>query len=163
METGENKSIFVVNPVIQKELGPENLKNITRLSKAIKNEAQKQGIETHVLLVGGSVKPEKQGKTHKDLDLILYSPQLATEMYSGGDSPKFDVFAAFVQDAVKNLNWEIEIEKPWFNEPESSGDGKVILLTEQTPIEVLPVRQDQISNSFEDYKKNETNPFVEIF
>ena len=163
METAENESMFVINPVIQKELGPENFKNIITLSKAIKTEAQKQQIETHLLLVGGNVRPEKQGKIHKDVDLVLYSPPFATEVYMGGDSPKFDAFAAFVQSAVKDLHWESETERPWFRDPEFCGDGKVVLHTGEKPIEVLPVRQDRISSSFENYQKNETNPSVVIF
>ena len=163
METIENGPMFTINPVIQKELGSENLKNIITLSKAIKTEAQKQQIETHVWLVGGNVRPEKQSKIHKDVDLVLYSPSLATEVYVGGDSPKFDVFAAFVQRVVRNLHWESEIKRPWFNDSESCGDGKVILHTGEKPIEVLPVRQDRFSNSFENYQKNETDPFVVIF
>lgn len=163
METTENEPMFVVNPVIQKELGPENFRNVITLSKAIKAEAQKQQIETHLLLVGGNVRPEKKGKIHKDVDLVLYSPLIATEVYIGGGSSKFGAFAAFVQSAVKDLHWEIEIERPWFRDPGFCGDGKVVLHTGEKPIEVLPVRQDQISNSFENYQNNETNPFVVIF
>jgi len=163
MEITENQPKPNIDSVIEKELGTENLENITKLGAAIKAETQKRQIETHLMLVGGTVKPEKRGQLHKDVDLVLYSPQLAPNYFSRGVCPKFDAFASFVCDVAQNLDWESEIEKPWFFDFETCGDGKVILHPSGKPIEVLPVRQDRITNSFEDYQKLETDPFWVLF
>jgi len=152
-----------INLIIQKELGIKNLENISRLGDIIKTESEKQQIESHLLLVGGMVKPEKRGKFHKDVDLVFYSPQLASETMPKDDCPKFDKFASFISDVAKQLDWKVEIEKPWFVDYEYCGDGKVILYNDGEPIEVLPVREDKISNSFEEYKKDEKDPYVIIF
>ena len=162
METTENQ-LEPNNSILEEELGTENLENVIMLNSAIKVEAQKQQIEVHLILVGGTIKPEKQGLVHKDVDLVLYSPQLATEYFLGGVCPKFDFFASFVCDVAKNLKWESKIEKPWFFDYDVCGDGKVILHTNGKPIEVLPVRQDRISNSFEDYLKFENDPYLVLF
>ncbi|MDD2483023.1 MAG: hypothetical protein PHE32_00410 [Candidatus Shapirobacteria bacterium] len=152
-----------ISPIIKNELGIKNFENINKLGDAFKTESEKRQIELHLLLVGGMVKPEKRGKKHKDVDLVLYSPQLASENFPKGDCPKFKTFASFVGDVAKELGWEIKIEEPWFIDYEYSGDGKVILYPDGEPVEVLPVRQDKLLNSFEDYQKAERDPYITVF
>jgi len=159
----ESRQEFNIDPLVEKELGLENLKNITKFSAAIRDEAKKQQREVHLALVGGNVKSEKRGQNHKDIDLVLYSPELATETIPKDETPKFDVFAAFVCNVAENLGWESYIDKPYFHDYEVSGDGKVILTTSNLPIEVLPVREDVILNSFESYQKQIKIPFVVLF
>ncbi|MDD4938512.1 MAG: hypothetical protein PHX34_05930 [Candidatus Shapirobacteria bacterium] len=168
METGKiNNEIKIqqkntVPEIVQRELGINNLENVKRIVETVKRSANKLNIETHLLLVGGNVRPEKRGKYHKDVDLVLYSPQLATEVYFGGEHPKFDKFAKFIGDISDELGWKIETENPWFFEHEHCGDGKVTLLPggNEKPIEVLPVRQSSLNGSFEGYLKSETDPYV---
>ena len=163
MGTSENTASANMDPMIKNELGPDNLKSIVDLGVAINAQAQAQQIEAHLILVGGNVKPEKRGRMHKDVDLVLYSPQLATEIFFGGEHPRFDIFASFVSAVGNQLGWDVEIDNPWFNDYESCGDGKVVLSSGEKPIEVLPVRRDRLSNSFEEYLKSNTDPYVVIF
>ncbi|HPT66360.1 MAG TPA: hypothetical protein PK257_03600 [Candidatus Woesebacteria bacterium] len=163
MEISENRPAFIVSPIVDKELGPENIKNLTKLSNAIKIEAENRNIEAHLILVGGCVDQKKQGKFHKDIDLVLYSPDLSSETIPKNECPKFDKFASFISDVAKSLDWESKIILPWFRDIENSADGSVVLSTNDKPIEILPVREDFISDSFEDYIKSERRPFAVIF
>ena len=158
METQERTPIPIINPIVAKELGTENLGNIMKLNAAIQEEANRSRIETHLLLIGGNVKPEKRGKFHKDVDLKLYSPQLATEVFTGGESPKFDIFASFINKIASTLNWKINVEKPWFHDYEFCSDGKVVLQTTGSPIEILPTREDSIKPSFKEFLDQNADP-----
>jgi hypothetical protein len=171
METGQiNNEIKtqqknIISEVVQKELGINNLENVRKIAEAVKKSANESNIEAHLLLVGGNVRPEKQGKYHKDVDLKLYSPQLTTETYFGGEHPKFDKFAKFIGNISEQLDWGIEIENPWFFEHEHCGDGKIVLSPNKgsKPIEVLPVRQDNLLGSFEEYLKSDIDPYIVLF
>ena len=145
-------------------MGSENLDNLNKLSQVTREVSFELGVESHLLLVGGIVRPEKQGKYHKDLDIVFYCPTLATEYYVGGSQEKFDKFSDFFRKVSEKLNWKIETENPWFYDFESAGDGKVILSSDKgVPIEVLPVREDRISGSFENFLKSENNPHEVLF
>jgi len=112
MEKQNNTASMGIDPMVTKELGPESLENIHKLSTTIKTKAQEQKIEAHLILVGGNVKPEKRGRPHKDVNLILYSPQLATEIFSGGEHPRFNAFASFISAVARKLEWGTEIVEP---------------------------------------------------
>lgn len=163
MEFINSETGFFLNPSIDNELGKENINNLVELSGAIKEEANKQNIDTHLILVGGNVDPRKQGKYHKDIDVLLYSPQLATELYYGGECHKFDSFAAFISKVADNIGWNSKIDKPFFQDYFFCGDGKITLFTNNKPIEVLPVRKDSLKNSFEEFKKNIDRPFAVVY
>ncbi len=146
------------------ELGKENLNNVNVLAQTIKSVSFEEGFDSHLLLVGGMVKTEKQGKYHKDVDMVLYCPSLATEYYTNGTHEDFDKFSGFLKKVNKKLNWNLEVENPWFFDYETGGDGKVIFSTENgTPIEVLPVRNDCLRGSFQDYLKSQKDPFEILF
>ena len=146
------------------ELGQENLNNVNVVAQAIKSASFKTGIESHLLLVGGMVKPEKQGKYHKDVDMVLYCPSLAIEYYTGGNHEKFDKFSGFLKKVNEELSWDLEIKNPWFFDFETCGDGKVILSTDKgAPIEILPVREDRLSGSFQNYLESEKDSFEVLF
>ncbi|MFA5025871.1 MAG: hypothetical protein WC503_05185 [Candidatus Shapirobacteria bacterium] len=163
MQALEKALITNIDSRVENELGGESVGDINKLCEAIIVHSHESKIETHLLLVGGNVRPEKQGLTHKDVDLKLYSPDLASEIFMGGDCPKFDKFAAFVSDVGKSLGWGVEIEKPWFNDYEYCGDGKVTLYPSGKPIEVLPVRVDGIYSSFEEFLLKDTDPHLALF
>jgi hypothetical protein len=164
MEISENRPEFNISPTIEKELGPESLNNVLKFAKAVKTEAQERQIEAHLMIVGGNVKPEKQGKHHKDVDMVLYSPQLYSENLSEENNyPKFDAFASFISDVAKKLDWQSEKEDPYFYEYSNCWNGKVILQTNKKPIEVMPVFKNRLSTSFENYRKTEINPIEVIF
>ena len=74
METISRGEIREISSLAKNELGQENLGNILKLNEEIKKTAEKEGIEYHLLLVGGNVRPDKRGKYHKDVDLVLFSP-----------------------------------------------------------------------------------------
>ncbi len=149
---------------VKNELGSENLGNVNVLSQTIRSVAFETGFDSHLLLVGGMVKPEKQGNYHKDVDMVFYCPNLSTEYYMGGSHEKFDKFSDFFRKVNEKLNWEIKVENPWFFDFETSGDGKVVLSTNKgVPIEVLPVREDGLSGSFENYLKSERDPYEVLF
>ncbi len=165
MQTPENYQAYVIDPVIEHELGQENLKNIDKLGKAIKKLAQEKEIETHLVLVGGNVKPEKRGKWHKDIDLVVYSPQLAPTSYFGNNNSEFNLISDFISETNQQLGWGMAVEEPWFQEYELCGDGKITLTPPNgdKPIEILPVRKDRLFGSFEDYLEKDTEPQVVIF
>lgn len=166
MELLENIRSIEKKSIIENELGPENLKNIKDFGVALSAQAKEKQIEVHLILVGGNVRPEKRGKFHKDIDLVLYSPQLSTEIFIGqNEHPKFDIFAEFIQKTCKQLNWKNEIKEPWFSDFEFCGDGKVVLFPgkDSKPIEILPVRQDRLSGSFDQYLKSDINPNMVLF
>jgi len=165
MQTPENIQRQEMDPVIKKELGPDGVKNIATLGTAMKNLSQEKNIEFHLLLVGGNVRPEKRGKWHKDIDLVSYSPQLATKSYFGNNDSEFNVFSDFISEVNQRLGWGIEIEEPWFFDYESCGDGKITLypLIGNKPIEVLPVRKDQLFKSFEEYLQKDTDSYIVLF
>lgn len=149
---------------VKNELGQENLDNVSVLAQVIKSVSFETGVESHLLLVGGMVKPEKQGRGHKDVDMVFYSPSLATEYFMGGGHEKFDKFGDFFKKVNEKLNWNLKVENPWFFDFETSGDGKVVLSTNKgVPIEVLPVREDSLSGSFENYLKSEKDPYEILF
>lgn len=149
---------------VENELGKESVEDIKQLCGAIRIQSHESQIgTTHLLLVGGNVRPEKLGLVHKDVDLKLYAPELASEIFMGGECPKFDKFAAFVSDVAKSLSWGVEIEKPWFNDYEYCGDGKVILYPSGKPIEILPVRADGIYSSFEEFLSKDKDPHLVLF
>ncbi len=153
-----------MNQTVESELGIDSVRDINRLCSGIRVQAKKLHVDTHLVLVGGSVRPEKRGLSHKDVDLKLYSPQLASESFMGGECPKFDKFALFVSKVGESLGWGVEVVRPWFNDYEMCGDGKVVLHTgSKKPIEVLPVRDDYISGSFEEYLKRDTEPHLALF
>jgi hypothetical protein len=160
MEIRELMPIPSISPAVAKELGPENLHNLMLLNTAIQKEAKIRQIDTHLLLVGGNVKPEKQGKPHKDVDLVFYSPQLSTEYYKGGECPKFDTFASFIQNVATALNWSVDVQKPWYRDAEYSGEGKVTLSTTGLPIEILATSENQLNSSFQQFLNKETRPSV---
>ncbi len=163
IQTTEQKMVGL-NQRIRNELGRENLNNLNLLSQTIEKTSLEAGVELHLLLVGGMVKPEKQGRCHKDVDLLVYCPSLATEYYTGGSHEKFDKFADFFKKVNKKLEWKMEIESPWFMDYETAGDGKVILSANQgVPIEILPTREDCLHSSFKEYLKSERNPYEVIF
>jgi hypothetical protein len=143
---------------VKNELGLENLNNIKDLTQAIKAISFETGTESHLLLVGGMVKPEKSGKYHKDVDLVFYCPSLATEIYTGGEHKKFDEFAIFFKKVNEKLGWKMEVEEPWFQDYEVCGDGKIILFSDKgVPIEVLPTREDILKSSFQEFLENDKN------
>lgn len=148
----------------KRELGGANLGNLKLLGKTVRELSTKTEDEAHLLLVGGMVKTEKQGKFHKDVDLVFWCPSLSTEYYRGGGHEKFDKFADFFKKVSERLGWKIEIENPWFLEYELCGDGKVVLSTGQgVPIEVLPVTTESLESSFKNYLRSEKDPYEVIF
>lgn len=160
----ENGREYNLNPIIEHELGQENVKNIEKLGKTIKTLAIEKGIEAHLLLVGGNVKPEKRGKDHKDVDLVLYSPELAPVFFSGNNNPEFNNLSDFISEAGERLGWEKKIEKPWFLEYSLCEDGKVVLKpTSGKPIEVLATRKDNLYGSFEECLSKQRDPYVVLF
>ncbi|HWS48594.1 MAG TPA: hypothetical protein VN174_00905 [Candidatus Methanoperedens sp.] len=159
----EGESKICVDPKLGDELGRDSLNDVNMLCEAMKIYSSKLGIDLHLLLVGGVVKPEKKGFFHKDVDLRFYSRELACEFYLRGECPKFDKFAEFISTIGKDLEWGVKIEKPWFDDYESSGDGKVVLLPQGKPIEVLPVREDRLFSSFEEFLSKETEPYFVLF
>jgi len=163
METISPGEVKEISPLAKNELGPENTKNIKILNEKIAELAKKEGIEYHLLLVGGNVKPEKRGTYHKDVDLVLFSPQLATEYYRGGDDkhPKFDEFADFLTKVGEQLEWVSQTEEPWFFDYEFCGSGKVTLQPkgDGKPIEILPVEESWTKLSFENYLIKDKEPY----
>lgn len=159
----ERESKIQIDQKIGDELGRDSLNDINMLCETMKTCSSKLGIDVHLLLVGGAVKPEKRGCVHKDVDLRFYSRELACELYLRGECPKFDKFAEFISAVGGDLGWGVEIEKPWFDDYESSGDGKVVLLPQGKPIEVLPVREDNLFASFEEFLSKETEPYFVLF
>lgn len=166
METISHGEIKGISPLAKNELGPENTRNIQILNEKIAELTEKDGIEYHLLLVGGNVKSEKRGAYHKDVDLVLFSPQLSTEYYKGGDSkhPKFDKFADFLTEAGKQLEWSSQVEEPWFFDYEMCGGGKVTLQPkgDGKPIEILPVDESWTKLSFENYLSKNKEPYEVI-
>lgn len=165
MQTPENYQKQEMDPVVEKELGPSGVKNIETLGRAIKKTSLEKGIEFHLLLVGGNIKPEKRGKWHKDIDLVAYSPQLAPTSFFGHNDAEFNLISDFISETNQQLGWGIEIEEPWFQEYELSGDGKITLTPPNgdKPIEILPVRKDRLFGSFEEYLKKDTEPHMVLF
>ena len=164
MEMKENGRESNFNPIIEHELGQENVNNIEKFGKTIKTLVIEKGIEAHLLLVGGNVKPEKRGLEHKDVDLVLYSPQLAPTFFSGNNDPGFEPFSDFISEASERLGWEKKVEEPWFLEYSLSEDGKVVLKpTSGKPIEVLAIRKDNLCGSFEEHLSKQRDPCVVLF
>ena len=150
---------------VKNELGLENLNNVRTLAQAIQTVSFEAGYKSHLLLVGGMVKPEKQGRYHKDIDMVFYCPPLGTEYYNGdGDHKKFDNLAVFLGKVNDKLGWKMDVVNPWFMDYEFAGDGKIVLSANNgVPIEVLPVREECLGNSFEDFLKSEREPYEVVF
>lgn len=161
--TVETEKVINIPPDIEKELGPENIKNLEIITANLKKTLKDQNYDGNLLLVGGTVRPEKKGKDHKDVDLRLRSKALAVESFSK-TGPKFDRFAEFMSQMCKKLNWEIEIQQPVFYSYPDRKDGIVVLTPQKgKPIEILPAAEGALYGSFEEFKKHETDPYFVLF
>lgn len=150
---------------IKQELGPQNLKNLTNFSGALKEELEKQGIEGHLFLVGGTVMPEKVGKNHKDIDLLFYSEDLnLKKIFLKENDEDFAKFSEFFEKIGANLDWTEKVNKPYFHSYQFCGDGSIELKPSNgVPLEIIPTRKDALNNSFKDYEENLDRPGILLF
>lgn len=166
-ETKESPNAFrlKLSTNIENELGPKNLENLTNFATALKEELKKQETDGHLVLIGGMVLPEKQGKNHKDIDLVFYSSQLnLKEMIIKEDDKDFNEFTNFSKKISNKLGWTDEINEPYFYDFLYSFDGSVVLKPEDgIPLEVLPIREDSLKSSVDEYVKQLDRPAVILF
>ena len=150
---------------IKQELGPQNLKNLTNFSSALKEELKEKEIEGHLFLVGGIVMPEKKGVTHKDIDLVFYSEDMCVENIKAKENDEdFAKFADFFKDVGDKLDWTEKVKKPYFYSYQFCGDGSVELNPKNgVPVEIIMVRKDALNNSFNEYIEDKDRPRVILF
>jgi hypothetical protein len=160
MEVTGTKPEYIIPLTIQKELGEKNLRNVNDFTQALDKRLKSNGIEAHLILVGGVVDPLKQGAPHKDVDILFYSPQLATETYLGGDHPLFDALARFVSIvSTEDLGWQVKVYNPFFLDYGTATDGEVnVVPPSGLPLEILPVRKANLGKSVTDYLATEKRP-----
>jgi hypothetical protein len=145
-----------LSPTVEKELGPDNLKNLTTFSRSLQEEFRQQNSDVHLALVGGNLMPEKQGKSHKDMDFIVSSPDLNVNPIPREDDPDFAKFAQFITSVGNKLNWDVKVNPPWFKDYMYSFDGSVNLIPPTgVPLEILSVGKNSL--------KNNSRPSVVLF
>ena len=76
----------------------------------------------------------------------------------------FDKFADFLTKIGDQLDWDKQVEEPWFFDYDTCGDGKVTLQPkgEGKPIEILPVTDTWTKLPFENYLKSNKEPYEVI-
>ncbi len=150
---------------VKQELGPQNLKNLTKFAGALKEVLEEQKIDGHLLLIGGTVMPEKQGTFHKDVDLIFYSEELNLKnAYIKEGDEDFAKFAEFFKKMGDKLRWTEEINEPYFYHFAYCFDGSIVLKPKDgVTLEILPTREDSLKNSVNEYVEQLDRPAVVLF
>jgi hypothetical protein len=139
-------------------------KNLKLVEDAIKNESRKRGINVHLVAVGGTVDLKRRGQPHKDIDLVLVSPNLVIENSPSEGVKNFDRFEHFLNSAINIKGWSNRTIEPFWQDWERSSDGSVTFLPPSgKPIEILPVRADTMSANFEEYVAKATRPLCVLF
>jgi len=101
---------------VKQELGPQNLENLISFSQALIKKSNEQDIDDfHLLLAGGTVDPKKQGKFHKDIDLVIYAPELTVDPSIEKNDTKFNKFVDFLSQITTSLGWQREVKEPHFD------------------------------------------------
>ena len=138
--------------------------NLRSVVDSLKNLSRKDGFDAHLVVVGGTVDPRRRGEPHKDIDLVLYSGDLAIENNPSLGVKNFDKFEGFLNEALGGLKWEKETIEPFWQDWDRSSDGSVTYKPKDgKPIEILPVRVDSLKGSFDEYLAGQNRPYSVIF
>lgn len=145
-------------------LGDDDRNNLETVMGAIKRQAQMEGLDLHLLAVGGMVDEKKRGLPHKDIDLVLVSPDLAIENSPSGGARNFDEFEDFLKEALGRTGWKSETIEPFWDDYARSSDGTVTFLPPSgKPIELLPISSHEAEQTIEEYTANQTRPYSVLF
>lgn len=98
-------------------LGDDDRNNLGTVMEAIERQARVGGLDLHLIAVGGMVDKKKRGQPHKDIDLVLVSPDFA-----------FNKFESFLKDALSHTGWNSKTIKPFWDDYARSSDGTVTFL-----------------------------------
>lgn len=145
-------------------LGENDRSNLEIVMDAVKIQAQMKGLNLHLIAVGGMVDKKKRGQPHKDIDLILMSPDLAVENGLSNGARNFDEFEDFLKEALEHTGWKSKTTKPFWDDYERSSNGTLTFLPPLgKPIELLPISSYDAKLTIEEYVVNQTRPYSVLF
>lgn len=138
--------------------------NLEMVMRTIKTQAQMEGLNLHLIAVGGMVDKKKRNQPHKDIDLVLMSSDLAVENSPSNGARNFDEFEDFLKEALSHTGWKSKTIKPFWDDYARSSDGTVIFLPPSgKPIELLPISSHDAELTIEEYVANQTRPYSVLF
>lgn len=144
-------------------LEPVDRETLEQIATSIKSQAEKDGIEVHLLVVGSTVDTEKRKRPRKDIDLVVYSPHLAVDVdHSTGKLKNWDKFIGFLERALAPFGGEIEEHLPFEigTTPLRFGGVLRFIPREGKMIDFIPTYEASLSGSFGEYLKAENRPFT---
>lgn len=134
--------------------------NVHKIMDSVQHESKKQGLDVHLVAVGGTVDPKKRNTPRKDIDIVLYSQELAIENSPSTGVKNFDKYEGFVKSAINFEGWSAKTTEPFWQDWDISVDGLIEFTPEfGKPIEIITVRRDVAAGSFEEFLANERRPF----
>ncbi len=145
-------------------LGDDDRNNLGIVMGAVERQAQAGGLNLHLIAVGGMVDRKKRGQPHKDIDLVLVSPDLAIDNSPSNGARNFDKFESFLKDALRSTGWESRTIQPFWDDYARSSNGTVTFLPPfGKPIELLPISSHEAEQTIEEYTANQTRPYSVLF